>query len=107
MSEHEEDIVYIPDAYDWFLALGSTFDIITPTISFIKDLANKFEIYTFFVPYGCGWSGMDVCQLLHNHGIPTWGHMTVNWRFMITVPGDLADEALKILSAKHVPLENS
>ena len=69
--------------YD-LLQLGTVFDWISPTLNIAQNVAHG-PSHTFLVPQDCGWTGMEVANLLRRRGIKTWGHMIVNGTIMLTV----------------------
>jgi hypothetical protein len=84
------------------LELGTIFDWISPTLSVAQDLANG-PSHTFLIPQDCGWTGMEIANLLRRRGIRTWGHMIVNSRFMITVRQPQAEFARYLLQQAGLP----
>ena len=84
------------------LELGTIFDWISPTLSVAQDLANG-PSHTFLIPQDCGWTGMEIANLLRRRGIKTWGHMIVNGRFMITVRQPQAEFAHYLLQQAGLP----
>ena len=84
------------------LQLGTVFDWISPTLSIVQDVANG-PSHTFMIPQDCGWTGMEIANLLRRKGIKTWGHMIVNGTFMITVRGQQAEFANYLLQQAGLP----
>lgn len=84
------------------LKVGGIFDWISPLWAGIQDLRNG-PSHTFFIPYGCGWSGNDVIRLLRSRGVNTWGHMVVNDQVMITVKKKQARWAAQVMDRSGVP----
>jgi hypothetical protein len=87
------------------LAIGSSFDWISPVLSGIQDLANGAS-HTFLIPGGSGWSGREIDRLLREHGVKTWGAMTVNNTLMLTVRDKQARWADYLLQRSAIPLLN-
>lgn len=86
------------------LEVGTIFDWISPVLAGVQDLLNG-PSHTFFVPEDCYWSGQEVANLLRNHGIKTWGHMTVNRMRMITVRQAQAPWAQYLLDREGIPIK--
>jgi len=84
------------------LEMGTVFDWISPTLSIVQDVANG-PSHTFMIPQDCGWTGMEIANLLRRKGIKTWGHMIVNGTFMITVRGQQAEFANYLLQQAGLP----
>ena len=87
---------------DRLLAVGSTFDWISPVVAWAQDLANG-PSRTFLIPHDCGWSGKEVQRLLGRRGVKTWGLMIVGDTLMITVPLGQARHAAGLLQREGVP----
>ncbi len=88
--------------FEELLELGTIFDWISPTLSIAQDLANG-PSHTFLIPQDCGWTGMEIANLLRRRGIKTWGHMIVNSTFMITVRQPQAEFAHYLLQQAGLP----
>jgi hypothetical protein len=84
------------------LELGTIFDWISPTLSIAQDLTNG-PSHTFLIPQDCGWTGMEIANLLRRRGIKTWGHMIVNGTFMITVRQPQSEFARYLLQQAGLP----
>ena len=59
---------------DKFLAFGSIFDWITPSVAFLQDLLNG-PVSDFGIPANIGWRIRDIRWLLNQYGIKFWGFM--------------------------------
>ena len=90
---------------DKLLALGSTFDWISPLIAAIQDRRNG-PHHTFLIPHTCGWSGREIEHMLRRYGVQTWGGMIVKDTIMITVPQSQARWGEYLLEREGVPLLN-
>jgi len=88
--------------FDELLQIGTIFDWISPTLSIVQDVANG-PSHTFLIPQDCGWTGMEIANLLRRRGIKTWGHMIVNGTFMITVRQPQAQFAQYLLEQAGLP----
>ena len=84
------------------LQFGTTFDWISPILSVAGDVANGGG-HTFLIPQDCGWTGMEIANLLRRKGVQTWGHMIVNGTFMITVRQTQAEYARYLLEHEGLP----
>ena len=89
---------------DFFLAMGSIFDWISPSWAFLQDIVQG-PSYTFLIPRACGWSGHQIEQLLRRFGVRTWGAMIVNDTFLITVRQSQARWAHYLLKREGIPLQ--
>jgi len=89
---------------DKILEFGTIFDWISPVIAEVQDIVNG-PSHTFFIPEECNWSGGEVTSLLRQHGVKTWGHMTVNRMRMITVRQPQARWAQYLLEREGIPIE--
>jgi hypothetical protein len=70
--------------WDELVEIGTMFDWISPTLNIAQNVVHG-PSHTFLVPQDCGWTGMEVANLLRRRGIKTWGHMIVNGTIMLTV----------------------
>lgn len=87
---------------DDLLKVASFFDWISPAAAFAQDIING-PSHTFLIPRQCGKSGGEIVTLLRGHGIGTWGHMTVNGHYMITVRNSQAEFAAYLLKREGLP----
>jgi hypothetical protein len=87
------------------LAIGSTFDWISPTLAIANDLARG-PSHTFIIPHDCGWSGYAVRDLLTKFGVETWGLMIISGYITISVPKHQAAWAQTILGRHGIPIDN-
>jgi hypothetical protein len=87
------------------LAIGSTFDWISPTLAIANDLARG-PGHTFIIPHDCGWSAYEVRDLLRKFGIETWGLMIITGYITISVPKNRAGWAQTILGKHGIPVDN-
>lgn len=83
----------------------TVFDWISPTIAILQNIANH-PSHTFLVPVTCGWSGLQIQQLLQRNGIRVWGRMTVNHTFMLTVRRKQAAWAQYLLQRAGIPIQH-
>jgi hypothetical protein len=87
------------------LAIGSTFDWISPTLAIANDLARG-PGHTFIIPHDCGWSGYEVRDLLTKFGVETWGLMIISGYITISVPKHRAAWAQTVLGRHGLPIDN-
>lgn len=57
---------------DKLVAVGSTFDWITPLFTLFQDFRNRPSV-GYNVPVDGGWSAYAISDLLRAHGIKVWG----------------------------------
>ena len=94
------------DRVDDALAVGTSFDWISPALGFLGDALNG-PSHGFLVPYdSCPMSGKDIAKLLRKRGIKTWGMMIVSGTLMFSVKLDKARWAQHLLERAGVPIEN-
>ena len=91
---------------DW-LEFGKCFDWISPVLAAAQDVVNG-PGHTFLIPAYSGWSGREICKLLHDHGVETWGVMIPPYSntLMITVRQKQGRWADYLLQRSGVPLLN-
>ena len=87
------------------LDILTIFDWITPTVAGIQDVVYG-PSHTFLIPEASGYSGREILNLLHDHGVKTWGAMIVNDTLMITVRQSQAKWGDYLLQRAAVPLFN-
>jgi len=89
---------------DDLLHLIASFDLISPVLAVIQNIANG-PSHTFLIPEDCGWSGRRIEHLLRSHGVKTWGLMIINRMLRITVRQPQARWAQYLLEREGIPIE--
>ena len=90
--------------YDNLLHLIASFDLISPVMATIQNVANG-PSHTFLIPENCGWSGRKIEHLLRSHGVKTWGLMIINRLLRITVRLEQSRWAQYLLEREGIPIE--
>lgn len=90
---------------DEILAVGSTFDWISPLVGHAKNILNG-PSHTFLVPYDRGWSGRAISKMLGKRGVKSWGYMVVKNTLTLSVTERQAEWAQYLLDQAGVPVEN-
>jgi hypothetical protein len=93
------------DPIDDLLALGGSFDWITPTLAFIQDFFNG-PVADFGIPAGLGWDRGDIKRLLKRHRLGVWGLMynVSGDMLMFSVRAGQAGQVYDILRREGVPV---
>ncbi len=92
--------------FDTFLRVGSSCDLITPTIALFQDIRNGPSVQ-FSVPYDTGWSAVQIKEMLEAVGISVWGLMVKEEAVTFTVRKAQARYAAYWLERKGLPCESS
>ena len=88
---------------DDLLHLIASFDLLSPVLTMIQNVANG-PSHTFLIPENCGWSGRQIEHLLRSHGVKTWGLMIINRKLRITVRQAQAGWAQYLLDRERIPI---
>jgi len=89
--------------FDQLLGFLSLFDWLTPTAACVQDLVHG-PSRQFHVPFGMGWSGHQIKELLQRHGVKTWGLMVIGDTIVFTVKQVQADWTEYLLNRHGVPI---
>lgn len=87
---------------DNILAIGASFDWITPCVDLYKDL--KYNHHDFIVGRYSDWSVGKTQRLLKSNGITTWGIEYTADTFSLRLREEDVAEAQRVLIASGVPL---
>ena len=89
--------------FDKFLAIGASFDWITPTSRLIQNAING-PSHTFLIPiHQSPMTGREICRMLKRRGVDTWAPMIVSGTLMVNVRKMQAQQAQYLLSEAGVP----
>lgn len=90
---------------DRIFEISAYFDWISPLMACIQDVVNG-PAYTFRVPEACGWSGLQIERMLHDHGVRIWGQMIVKHTILFTVRLAQARWTQYLLQRAGIPVDN-
>lgn len=90
---------------DRIFEISAYFDWISPLMACIQDVVNG-PAYTFRVPEACGWSGLQIERMLHDHGVRIWGQMIVKHTLLFTVRLAQARWAQYLLQRAGISIDN-
>ena len=91
------------DLIDTALAVGTTFDWISPLTAAVEDVIHG-PAHTFLIWHACGCAPVEIQWYLESYGIQVWGLMVVEVYILLTVREEQAAWAEYLLDAAGVPV---
>jgi hypothetical protein len=92
--------------FDGFVDALSGCDIVSPTITLFKNLRNGSSV-RYFVPYDCGWSAVQVKNMLESKGVTVWDLDVLGGDITFLVRESQARYAAYWLDRHRLPNENT